>query len=133
MIIPVKLSKKSGFTIVEFLVAVLILTVGLLGLLRTVSYSISVNDSNKMRNDASLMADEIMSRERVKPYTSIATAAPYPRSINYGLTTKVFTVTEAVTPMGLTQQSKQVRLTVSWQNRGVTYNHYLTTIISNVQ
>jgi type IV pilus assembly protein PilV len=130
MILPVKFSKESGFTLVEFVVAVLILLVGLLALLQTVTYSITVNDTNKMRNDATLMADEIMSRERVKPFANIVTASPITRSINYGLTTKNLTVTETVTDM--TTTSKRVQLTVSWQDKGATKNHYLTTIISAV-
>lgn len=132
MILSATYDKDNGFTLIEFVVAVLILTVGLLALLKTVDISISQNASNKMRNDAVIIADEVMSREKVKPYAQILSANST-RTINYGLTVKNYSIAEQVTGMGGTPPtSKRVQLTVSWQDKGTTKNHYLTTIISDV-
>lgn len=126
--------KNRGFTLIEFCVSVLILSVGLLALLNTVNLSISQNATTKMRNDAVLIADEMMSRERVKPFDQISSyTTPRTRSMNYGLTVKNFTIAKQVDGnAGGTVASKRVQLTVSWQDKAATKNHYLTTIISNV-
>jgi len=132
MILSATYGKDTGFSLIEFVVAVLILTVGLLALLKTVDFSISQNASNKMRNDAVFIADEVMSRERVKPFAQILSANST-RTITYGLTVKNYSITEQVTGMGGTPpSSKRVQLTVSWQDKGATKYHYLTTIISDV-
>ena len=136
MFLPAAYGKDTGFTLIEFCVSVLILMVGLLALLKTVDLSISQNDTNKMRNDAVLIADEVMSRERVRPFAQISTyTTPRTRSINYGLTVKNFSVAKQVTampPSPATATSKNVQLTVSWQNRGITKDHNLTTVISDL-
>jgi type IV pilus assembly protein PilV len=133
MILSATYGKLNGFTLIEFVVAVLILTVGLLALLKTVEISIAQNASNKMRNDAVIIADEVMSRERVKPFARIISANST-RTINNGLTVKNYSIAELVTGMGGTPPtSKRVQLTVSWQEKGAKKNHYLTTIISEVQ
>jgi hypothetical protein len=136
MFLPAAYAKETGFTLIEFCVSVLILTVGLLALLKTVDLSISQNASGKMRNDGVFMADEMMSRERVKPFAQISSyTTPRTRSIDYGLTVKSFSIAKQVDgmpPPPATPTSKRVQLTVSWQDKGTTKNHYLTTVISDL-
>lgn len=131
MFLPAVYGDDAGFTLVEFLAAILIMAVGLLGLLETVNLAISQNASNKMRSDAVIIADEVMSRERVRPFAQISSVNAT-RTINYGLTVKTYSIAKHVTDMGgAPPTSKNVQLTVSWQDKMATKSHHLTTIISD--
>jgi len=55
------LKNNNAFTLIEFVVSVLILTVGLLGLLQTINTAISNNMGNTLRNEATVVADEQLS------------------------------------------------------------------------
>ena len=52
------LSNQSGFTLIEFCIAVVIMMVGLLGLLQAVNYATVVNLGTTLRNEAVYLADE---------------------------------------------------------------------------
>ena len=66
-------TNNQGFTLIEFLVAIVILMVGLLGLLQTVNYAIVNNTTNQLRQEALLLADERMNLEKSKKFTAIST------------------------------------------------------------
>lgn len=52
-------NNRSGFTLIEFCVAVLIMMVGLLGLLQAVNMATQHNLGNLLRNEAISVADEL--------------------------------------------------------------------------
>jgi type IV pilus assembly protein PilV len=128
MQLPVPYNDDTGFTLVEFLVAVVIMTVGLLGVLGTVNVSISQNRSSKMRTDAIQVADEALALERGKSYD------------NVGVSTKVITqksalgfvnysVLNTITPLTTVasgSKHKQLQVTVSWHDKGVKKTHSLS-------
>lgn len=132
---PAVCSKNCGFTLIEFVVATLILSVGVLGLLKMVALSVSTNASTKMRTNAMLVADQAMGMERVKPFANItSTNASNPAVLKKALSGRGFinySVSEQVTSLG--SASKSVRFVVSWHDKKTTYRHYLTTIVTNAQ
>jgi type IV pilus assembly protein PilV len=131
------ISNKRGFTLVEFLVAMVIMMVGILGLLQTVNYAIHHNMNNQLRQEATLLADDLMNREKAKPFDLISTTpAPYSRtypnnqrivngaSRNYSV---IKTNTE------LTTQTKTIDLQISWDYKQDHFVHSISSLTSKYE
>lgn len=128
MMLPPVPHTEKGFTLLEFLVAIVILMVGLLGLLETLNLGINQNRGNKLRNDAIMLADQVMANQRVRVFADIsATNAIQP--VNAGAAFINYSVVKAVTV--LTATSKNVAVNISWRERGKIKSHSLSTVISN--
>jgi type IV pilus assembly protein PilV len=125
------LPNNKGFTLVEFLVAIVILMVGLLGLLQAVNVSLNSNMQNQLRNEAVVVADRSLANELAKGYDAVSTFAHYtcehPRVLN---AFKNFSVARSGTPF---QNSKEIRYEVSWRYKGVRYTHDAGGVISRAQ
>lgn len=137
---------KSGFTLIEVLVAVVILTVGLLGLMQTVIYALNHNLTAQLRQEATLVADQVMSMEKAKPYSKItapsfdSTKVTYetlPMQITDTVVTrtvngadKTFAVRKTV--RSPTPQSKNIEVMVSWVHKQTTYSHSVASIITDI-
>ena len=65
----------KGFTLVEVLVSILIITVALIGLLKSVEIATEQNLKNQMRDEAILVAEAQMNHWRALPFEMISTAA----------------------------------------------------------
>ena len=138
MLPPVR-HAESGFTIIEFLVAVLILTVGLFGLLTTLEFSMRYNTSNKMREHSVVLAEQFLAEARSVP---LATLAPINTTrlvqvagsqITYTITTTIVQQSTWTNPTTGLSEPLTVRfnITVSWPERGVIKQHGVSTLISN--
>ncbi len=117
-------NNSAGFTLVEFLVAILIMMVGLLGLLQTVNTSLSHNLANQLRNEAVAVADRQMSLEMAKGFDLVSTT-----SMSTYVTRPVLTgfrnfsvIRNGIVPPPL-PYSKQVNIEVRWSYKGVPYSH----------
>jgi type IV pilus assembly protein PilV len=64
-------ARAAGFTIVEVLVSLVILSIGLLGIAKLVLYSAHSNDSAYLRSQATQLAYEILDNMRANP-TAVA-------------------------------------------------------------
>jgi type IV pilus assembly protein PilV len=64
--------RTSGFTIVEVLVSLVILSIGLLGVAKLVLYSAHSNDSAYLRSQATQLAYEIIDNMRANPTAAAA-------------------------------------------------------------
>jgi type IV pilus assembly protein PilV len=126
--IPPVLQTEKGFSLIEFLVAIVILMVGLLGLLETVNLGIRQNMGNKLRNDAIMLADEIMATQRVNAFANISSTHKR-RPVNAGAGFANYSVVKDVSDLTLT--SKRVAVNISWRERGQKKTHSLSTVISN--
>lgn len=135
MVLPVRCSNRGGFTLVEFLVAIVILMVGLLALLQTVNMAIDANGSNKKREGAVLLADQAMGRLRGTQYASVVTnslSGEYPnlqKKSYAGLGFVNYSVYNVVT--ALASNTKNVQVVVSWKEKGVRKSHALTTVMAD--
>jgi len=127
--LPPVLHAEKGFTLLEFLVALVILMVGLLGLLEAVNVGIRQNMGNKMRNDAIMLADQVMANQRVRPFANISTTAGRSQSVNSGAGSVSYSVSKTVT--NPTARSAYVIVNVSWLERSQTKQHSLSTVITN--
>ncbi len=68
---PAVAARGAGFTIVEVLVSLIILSIGLLGIAKLVLYSAHSNDSAYLRSQATQLAYEILDNMRANP-TAVA-------------------------------------------------------------
>ena len=130
MVLTAGNSRETGFTLIEVMVAMLIMTIGLMALLQTLGSAISYNLSGKLRNDAVLVADQFMGKERVKSLPSITSGNSITK-IPFALGFVNYSVVKTVTKFGSFSSSKNVQITVSWRDKNVRKHHSLTTIISN--
>lgn len=115
---------SDGFTLIEFLVSIVILMVGLLGLLQTVNVALQYNMGSQMRNEAVSVGDSQMSLELAKPFDLISTGTSsraVPRQILNGY--KNYSVTRSGQDM---TYSKQVTIEVRWvyKNQRLTHTVY---------
>lgn len=121
---------SSGFTLIEFLVAIVILMVGLLGLLQAVNVALHHNLNNQIRNEAVVLADQQMTTEVGKSFELVSSSStryfpPVSRQILNGF--KNYSVVRTGSTLS---NSKQITVTVSWRNKGTRYEHQTTSVIS---
>lgn len=127
----------AGFTLVEFLVALVIALVGILGLLQTVNFAIYHNMANQLRQAALVLADEKINQEKAKPFDLISTTpAPYVRTYpdNQRLVNGAFRNYSVVkTNTSLTAQTTGIDLQISWSYKGQRHNHSISTVVSKAE
>jgi type IV pilus assembly protein PilV len=133
------INNNSGFTLIEFLVAMLILMVGLLGMLSGINLAISQNLETVFRNEAITVADELMMKTKTNLYSDIITipATSMPSefttrqirgiSKNYTVTQAVQTVTSSATSPS---RSKEIVVKVIWNYKNKTATHSVSSAIS---
>jgi type IV pilus assembly protein PilV len=117
---------KRGFTLVEMMMAMLVMTVGLLGLLQSINVAYEHNLRNKLREEALLVGEEQMNVLRRSP-TASAISFQSVTTVVRGIAgaNKKFTVTRECQPMSSTQRLK---VTVVWSFKNVSTTHAIYTL-----
>lgn len=126
----VMINKQKGFTLVEFLVAIVILMVGMLGMLTAINVAIDKNLENVYRTEAVMLADSQMMRIRSQSYESIATFYPSSsatRSIRGVM--KNYSVVRSVSQP--TTKSKQILVNVKWRKKNHQFSHSVESLITS--
>jgi type IV pilus assembly protein PilV len=126
---------NRGFTLIEFLVAIVILMVGLLGMLQGINLAMDKSMENIFRNEGVMVADDLMMAKRNKSFATISTtiASPgwvtlpggprYSRGVY-----KNYSVQQIVNQT--TPQTKEVIINVSWNYRKLRKTHSVSSFIS---
>jgi type IV pilus assembly protein PilV len=124
------INEQHGFTLTEFLVAIVILMVGLLGMLTAVNVAMDKNLENVYRTEAIMLADSQMMRLRSQSYDSIATfylSSSVSRNIRGAM--KNYSVIRSVSQP--TTKSKQILVNVKWRKKNTQYSHSIESMITS--
>ncbi len=124
----VKLNKK-GLTLVEVMIALVVLLIVSLALMQTALVSIDANMTNVLRDEAVNIAEMRMNEARNIPFdTLVSDAADIPVARNIRNVTG-FTYTTRMTVTNLGIDDRQVNIAVGWIWKGENYTHNITTIV----
>ncbi len=123
---------NRGFTLIEFLVSIVILMVGLLGLLQAVNLALSTNAQNQVRNEAVAVADAEMAKELAKGYDGVDPAnTSVFRSYTVGRKILSAYKSYSVSKTGASfQNSKQVNIEVSWRYKQQRFTQNASSVLS---
>jgi len=128
-------TNNQGFTLIEFLVAIVILMVGLLALLQVVNYAIIHNTTNQMRQEANILADEQMNLEKAKTFAQISSpkvnSRVAARLVNGSF--RNFSVVKTNSTVTPSANTKNIDLQLSWRYKGTRYNHSVSSYVSQIQ
>ena len=125
----------AGFTLIEFVVAIGILAIGILALLQTVNFTIIQNNSNKLRNDSVLIADQAMGTERARRFDDVKDSSSLVANkvalgfVNYSVVNTVTSLTAHSLASDHIAGSKYLQIRVAWRDKQVRKTHSLTTTI----
>ena len=116
------LCAESGFTLIEVMMAMLVLTVGLLGLLQSVSIAYEHNLRNRLREEAVGLAEEhLHAMLRHGTLNPVTTATRVIGGVN-----KQFVVVRRAEAAG--GDSEKLTVAVSWGFKNISTTHEIYTI-----
>ncbi|HTP64357.1 MAG TPA: prepilin-type N-terminal cleavage/methylation domain-containing protein [Geobacteraceae bacterium] len=129
---PTSILNSKAFTMLEVLVAIVIMTVGLLGMLQAINLAISSNLQNDMRNQAVLIAEDRMAQVKSMPFDNItASVPPVQKSVKAVAPMRNFfanySVTLRVENVGY---SKKIDVGVRWRCKSNSYEHVITSMVA---
>lgn len=112
---------QRGFTILETMVAILILTIGIIAVLQLFPLCTNIQKSNEMETQAIFLAQEKMEQEIFKTYENIQVgtiiedplAFPYER---FSRETKITYVDSNIEEIGLDMGLKKIEIIVHWSS-----------------
>ena len=130
------LLNKKGLTLVEVMIALVVLLLVFLALMQTALVSIDSNMINALRDEAVNIAEEKMNEERNKTFDNIISSAAVDVSRNVrNIPSATLNYKAARTVTLLNADSKQVVITVTWDWKdktaanGTEYKHTISTIL----
>lgn len=118
---------KKGFTLIETLIAVSILTIAMLAILNTIVISFQYGMRNSIRNEAVKMAEKKMNELRNTAFISLASSSSTEARTFRNLTV---TYTQQWTVSVLSANSAAIDVSVSWTYMGQSYSHSTASIVS---
>jgi prepilin-type N-terminal cleavage/methylation domain-containing protein len=130
---------RKGFTLIELMIALVILTVGMLGLLQVYTNYIRINIDNVMRNEAMRISEARMEELRNTAFSSLPAddttiTTTIQRAIRK-MTVDFTTITKvndlSMRKDGVTPNSKAIQVLVKWGNKGTSHQHSAATVITD--
>jgi type IV pilus assembly protein PilV len=118
---------KKGVTLIEMMIALVILLVVSLALMQTAIIGMNVNLQNVLRDEAVNIAEMRMNQLRSLPFELVTAGTETPVARNFRGFTETYNPARTISTINA--NSKQIAIMVSWTYRGQTYNHGITTIV----
>jgi len=119
---------SSGFTLVELLVAMLILTVGLLGLFETLSVALRRNVENELRQKAVQIAEDALNTAKAQPFSNTSCVSV---AMGSGVFKNISVQTDVVDLAAAHSRTNQISVRVSWEYRGNYYEHQSVSAVAS--
>lgn len=122
---------KKGFTLVEVLIALVVLLLVFLALMQTALVSIDANMINVLRDEAVSIAEMKLNETRNTPFDSLVegtTSEPPVTKSFRNIANFSYSVSRTVTDFR-GGEDKQINIIVTWNWRGNTYTHSISTIL----
>lgn len=131
MRLPTSLNDNSGFTLVEVMVATVIMAVGLLGLLQAVGVALDHNMRNELRGQAVYLGEKYMNELRGQSFDNYS-VYPGQHYSPFTVANTVrggggppFTIERVVQDIG-SQYNKQLQVTVTYTYKNQQYQNRVT-------
>ncbi len=126
------LHNKNGMTLIEVMIALLILMIVALAVMQTALVGMRVNLQNSMRDEAVNVVDLRMNELRNTPFDTISLGTVIEPAISRsfragGLVN--YRPTRTVRLIDTSGDTKEINVTVNWLYSGKTYTHTVTTIM----
>lgn len=121
---------ERGMTLIEVMIAMMILMIVSLALMRTALLGMQVNMENSLRDEASSVIDQTMNPILNTPFDNLPTSlttttSTVVRSIRK--TQVTYAMVNTITPLGV--ENKQVSVSASWTYKGKPQTYNVTTIL----
>jgi prepilin-type N-terminal cleavage/methylation domain-containing protein len=123
------ITDKTGLTLVEVLIALVIVLVVFLALMQTALVSIDSNMRSVLRDGAVGIAEDRMNVARNQPFDSLASGTSSETVLRNFRNITNFSYAVTRTVADLNSDNKQVDIRVQWTWKGETYTHSITTIL----
>lgn len=129
---PTAIRSNSGFSLMEAMIAVMLLTVmmmwslqGLMAVNRSVS-------ANKIRQEAIKLGQELLVDARSEPYLGVSVPSPNPYNVQRQIASYDITYTVTATVIEeVPNISKSVAYNIVWTQGGKTHTYIARTLVSN--
>jgi type IV pilus assembly protein PilV len=136
-VVPALISPKdkAGFTLIEVMVAILILMVGMLGLLQAINLATEVNMRNQVREEAVYAANRVMSEMKSGGFDNISVASTPTQTYTYATyqipskirgASKSYNVirsSRVLSTVDAKPATKELAVLVTWNYKGVEYQN----------
>jgi prepilin-type N-terminal cleavage/methylation domain-containing protein len=121
--------KNRGFTLVEVLVAIVILFISMMAVLHALGLSVEHNMKNIIMDEAVRISEQKMNELRNTPITSLASATQPPIDRTFRNVTIRYNVTWIVE--NLSADSRAIQVLVQWDWKNISHQHTATSIVSS--
>lgn len=129
MLQPILTQDNQGFTLIEVMIAIVILLVGALGLLQALNVAMDHNIQNQRREEVVRVAEGVMHDMRSQPFGAVFTPTTTVSSKLRASTVR-YTVTRRVTNV-TPNTTDRYQVDVRWAYRNYSALHTIVTIRGN--
>jgi type IV pilus assembly protein PilV len=123
-------SNDSGFTLIEVLVAIVILMVGLLGVMQSLNLAIATNLQNEMRTQGTMIGESQMAKIKSLPFDRISGVTEKSHTVQVNMRSVIvdYTVTKKIDSISGTM--KRINVGVSWLHRGNHHDYVVSGVVA---
>lgn len=125
---------NKGFTLVELLVALVIVAVGMFGVLESINVTLQHNLKNELRNEGVRLGEKYMTDLRGRPFDKLSTSyTPFNEAVRVRGASKNFRVERSMQILnydGTQPSTKQLTVQVKWAYRNLTSLNQVNSVVA---